>query len=72
MTLETAQRAKFAQLLAAGVPFDAVAFYGRWWQFERWLRDMVYLELRAKHGNAWLSLLGKSAAKRAEGCPVSS
>ena len=26
----------------------------------------VYLELRAKHGSAWLSLLGRSPAKRAE------
>jgi len=66
MTLDDAQRKKFDQLSGAGVPFEAIAFYGRWWQFERWLRDMVYLELRAKHGGAWLSLLGCSPAKRAE------
>jgi hypothetical protein len=66
MTLDDAERAQIDQLLAAGVPVDAIAFYGRWWQFERWLRDMVYLELRAKYGAAWLSRLGRSAARRAE------
>lgn len=66
MTFDDAHLMELARLLDAGVPFDAIAFYGRWWQLERWLRDMVYLELRAKYGSGWLSLLGRSAARRAE------
>ena len=65
MTFDDARRVKIGRLIDAGVPFDAIAFYGRRWQFERWLRDMVYLELRAKHGSACL-LIGRSAAGRAE------
>lgn len=66
MTFDDTQRMRLGRLLDAGVPFDAIAFYGRWWQFERGLRDMVYLELRAKYGSDWLSHIGRSAARRAD------
>src|SRR4051812_5373992 len=36
-----------------GVPADSVAFYARWWQLETWLRQLVYLEFRAKWGISW-------------------
>jgi Swt1-like HEPN len=36
-----------------GVPVDALAFYARWWQLETWLRQLVYLEFRAKWGIGW-------------------
>jgi hypothetical protein len=38
--------ARLERLVRNGVPADALAFYGRWWQFETWLRDAVYVELR--------------------------
>ena len=36
-----------------GVPIDSIAFYARWWQLETWLRQLVYLEFRAKWGIGW-------------------
>ena len=36
-----------------GVPADSIAFYARWWQLETWLRQLLYLEFRAKWGIAW-------------------
>jgi hypothetical protein len=36
-----------------GVPIDSVAFYARWWQLETWLRQLVYMEFRAKWGVGW-------------------
>jgi hypothetical protein len=41
------------RLVRNGVPADALAFYGRWWQLETWLREVVYLELRASFGREW-------------------
>lgn len=38
---------------AAGVPDRALRTYARLWQFETWLRRMVYVELRAKLGDGW-------------------
>jgi hypothetical protein len=53
-------------MLDAGVPPDALAFYGRWWQLESWLREVVYVELRAKYGPAWTEHLSGRAPTRAE------
>lgn len=35
------------------VPEDALRIYARLWQFETWLRQMVYVELRALRGDKW-------------------
>ncbi|MEU4523119.1 Swt1 family HEPN domain-containing protein [Amycolatopsis sp. NPDC024027] len=35
------------------MPWRSLALYGRWWQLEGWLRDLVYVELRARHGEKW-------------------
>lgn len=35
------------------VPAEALALYGRWWQLETWLRELLYVELKAKFGVAW-------------------
>ena len=35
------------------LPSERFATYSRLWQFETWLRTMVYVELRARHGDAW-------------------
>jgi hypothetical protein len=36
-----------------GVPTASLALYARWWQLEAWLRELVYVELRALHGREW-------------------
>jgi hypothetical protein len=48
-------------------PAEAVAFYQRWWQFERWLREVAYVELRAKFGPAWTEKLAGNAPARRDG-----
>lgn len=55
------------RILDAGVPPEALAFYGRWWQLESWLRELVYVELRAKYGAGWTAHLKGRAPKRAAG-----
>jgi hypothetical protein len=50
-----------------GVPSDATALYARWWQLETWLRDVAYVELRAKHGASWSGVLPPLAEQREKG-----
>jgi hypothetical protein len=52
-------------ILGTGVPADSLAFYGRWFQFETWLREVAYVELRAKYGKDWVKHLEGSAPGRA-------
>ena len=52
-------------LVRAGVPMNAMAFYGRWWQLERWLREIAYVEMRANYGAPWTGRLSGTAPKRA-------
>lgn len=35
------------------LPADRPLIYARLWQFETWLRHMVYVELRANYGDGW-------------------
>ena len=46
------------------VPLESLLTYARLWQFETWLRTMVYVELRAQNGDSWDSYL-KSRNSRA-------
>lgn len=46
------------------VPPEATALYARWWQLERWLRDVVYVELRAQHGVRWDAVVPTLAERR--------
>lgn len=39
------------------VPPLASAVFARWWQFETWLRSLIYLELRAAYGSNWTERL---------------
>ncbi len=48
-----------------GFPVEALDVFARWWQLERWLRSLVYLELRAKYGATWNARLPR-AEKRAQ------
>lgn len=52
------------RLIDAGVPSAALAFYGRWWQLENWLREVAYVELRARYGVGWVDHLHATAQKR--------
>jgi hypothetical protein len=55
------------RILGSGVPGDAIAFYGRWWQLETWLREMVYVELRSRFGAVWADELDRVAHTRVAG-----
>ncbi len=57
-------RRSLSRAVELGVPPNAVAFFARWWQLETWLRQLVYLELRAKYGHRWIHQLEKQAANR--------
>jgi hypothetical protein len=63
----TSDLGRLERSLASGVPADAVLFYGRWFQLETWLREVVYVELRAKYGPAWQEHLEGRAPRRAAG-----
>lgn len=43
----------FEHLMEWGVPVSSLILYGRWWQFERWLRDLVQLELQSAYHAEW-------------------
>ncbi|EJL93238.1 Swt1 family HEPN domain-containing protein [Pantoea sp. GM01] len=34
----------------------SIVLYARLWQFEKWLREMVYVELKSKKGRNWFNL----------------
>lgn len=50
-----------------GMPSMASGLYGRWWQLETWLRSLVYVELRAAAGEAWVESLPKLTELRQQG-----
>ncbi len=54
------------EILEAQVPPSALSFYGRWWQLETWLREVAYVELRAKFGLKWTEHLTGRVPRRAE------
>src|SRR4051794_21188593 len=54
------------RLVESGFPRDTLALYGRWWQLESWLRELVYTELRSELGLEWEKALGQHSASRAE------
>lgn len=55
-------RQELETLMSNGVPEEALRFFGRWWQFETYLREVVYVELRARYGESYVSELGQNAA----------
>jgi hypothetical protein len=46
-------KSAIARAVTMGTPALSVAFYARWWQLETWLRQLLYLEFRAKWGSEW-------------------
>lgn len=49
-----------------GMPARSVGVYSRWWQLETWLRDLVYVELRAKYGAVWEGVVARAAGRQAQ------
>lgn len=47
-----------------GLSEKALVLYGRWWQFEDWLRQLAYVELRAKYGQAWSTHISGSTSNQ--------
>jgi len=35
------------------MPSASAALYARWWQLESWLRELLYVDLRARFGERW-------------------
>jgi hypothetical protein len=52
-------------LIEGGVPEEALRFFARWWQFETYLREVVYLELRARDGAGYETAIGSRTLSRA-------
>lgn len=50
-----------------GMPPASSALYARWWQFETWLRSLIYVELRAAFGPEWIGKLPRHSEKRQQG-----
>lgn len=48
---------------AERLPSERFYTYSRLWQFETWLRTMVYVELRARYGDAWHQYLKLSNSR---------
>lgn len=38
-----------------GLNKESVILYARLWQFEKWLRELVYIELKSKKGRGWFN-----------------
>jgi hypothetical protein len=56
--LETASR--------NGMPARAAGVFARWWQLETWLRDLMYVELRAKHGQGWERIMARATGRQVQ------
>jgi hypothetical protein len=45
--------APLERLIRWGVPSTSLNLYAKWWQLERWLRDLAQLELQARFKREW-------------------
>lgn len=43
-----------------GVPQQSIGMDARWWQLEAWVRDLVYMELRAAFGAEWMDAVQRA------------
>ncbi|WP_148086286.1 hypothetical protein [Actinocorallia herbida] len=60
---ETPLGQELEKLWRSDVPPISTVLHARWWQLETWLRSLVYVELRAKYGDAWTDHLPRQAEK---------
>lgn len=56
-------RSTLDRIVANGMAASSLLLYARWWQLEGWLRDLVYTELRAKHGKDWEKTVGAATGR---------
>ena len=42
---------------------QSATLYARWWQFETWLRELAYVELRALRGAAWVDTVASAVGR---------
>lgn len=49
-----------------GVPPASLALYARWWQLESWLRELVYVELRARYGSRWEDVVRAASGRQSQ------
>ncbi|MEV5079346.1 Swt1 family HEPN domain-containing protein [Streptomyces sp. NPDC056159] len=48
------------------MPAQSLALYARWWQLEAWLRELIYVELRALYGAKWLDKLRAASGRQTQ------
>jgi len=48
------------------MPETSLALFSRWWQLETWLRQLTYVELRARDGVAWKDQVRAAAGRLAQ------
>ncbi|MDX2708045.1 Swt1 family HEPN domain-containing protein [Streptomyces sp. PA03-6a] len=48
------------------MPAKSLALYARWWQLEAWLRELIYVELRALYGANWLDKLRAASGRQTQ------
>jgi hypothetical protein len=65
-SLEMSGEDELKAVIRSGVPEDAFRFFGRWWQLETYLREILYVELRCKYGIAYSEHLPPRVLKLAE------
>jgi hypothetical protein len=63
VSLHSEERDALAAAWNSHVPPSASAIHARWWQFETWLRSLVYVELRSRYGADWVQHLPSRAVK---------
>ena len=60
------QEALQAAIRSGGMPSASLALYARWWQLETWLRELIYVELRAKYGTGWNQVVSLAAGRQSK------
>lgn len=58
------------RLIHWGVPSTSLHLYAKWWQLERWLRDLVQLELQACFKRDWKSQIARVDHRRSNQVPA--
>lgn len=55
--------------IGMGMPPSSLALYGRWWQLETWLRELVYVELRSSRGRGWVDAVKETTVRQQQDAP---
>ncbi|WP_406831692.1 Swt1 family HEPN domain-containing protein [Pedococcus sp. KACC 23699] len=49
-----------------GLQERSIGVFARWWQLETWLRELAYVELRARYGKTWEASVSRSAGRQSQ------